>query len=169
MDFLLKHEPGFFIWEVIIFIIVLFILKRYAWKPLLGYLEERRNRITDTLVAADKMTEEIQKLRIEHEMIKFQTQKQIADMQSSAIEYVNTMLEEARTKAKKEYKKVIDDAEKEVIKMRNDAINDIKRKTGALVIQVAEEVLRNSLKEDREQDDHIRRLVGDINFNKPKY
>lgn len=161
---LLNHDEGFFIWEVIIFFIVVLILVKKAWKPLTEYLKERQKSISDSLAAAENIKVEFEQLRSECEAIKAKTYSEVLDIQNSAKEYAVKILAEAEMKAKVAYKIIIDEAFLYVEKAKRDAINELKSKTGKIVIELATQILRKELSAEARQEEHIRELIKEINF-----
>ena len=161
---LLNHDEGFFVWEVIIFLFFMGILVKKAKKPLLEYLKERQQSISDSLAAVENLKAEIDQVKKESELIKAETHKEISDIQSAAKEYAGKILREAETEAKAACKIIIDEALSYVEKLKRDAINDLKSKTGKIVVEVAELILRKELSTQARQEEHIRELVKEINL-----
>jgi F-type H+-transporting ATPase subunit b len=163
---LLNHDEGFFIWEVLIFFIFVLVLAKVAWKPLIEYLQERQKNISDSLAAVENLKKEIEQLKKESEVVKAKAQGEVLDIQIYTKEYAEKMLKEAETEAKAVYKSIIDDTLLYVEKLRLDAINELKSKAGKMVVEAAENILRNELSAKARQEEHIKGLIKEINLNK---
>ncbi|MBX9893137.1 MAG: hypothetical protein K2Y12_12510 [Chitinophagaceae bacterium] len=161
---LLNHDEGFFIWEVIIFLFFMGILVKKARKPLQEYLKERQKSISDSLSAVENLKAEIEQVKKESDLIRAKIHKEISDIQSDAKEYAVKILAEAEMKAKVAYKIIIDEAFLYVEKAKKDAINELKSKTGKIVIELATQILRKELSAEARQEEHIRELIKEINL-----
>jgi F0F1-type ATP synthase membrane subunit b/b' len=116
------------------------------------------------LAAAENIKVEFEQLRSECEAIKAKTYSEVLDIQNSAKEYAVKILAEAEMKAKVAYKIIIDEAFLYVEKAKRDAINELKSKTGKIVIELATQILRKELSAEARQEEHIRELIKEINF-----
>jgi F-type H+-transporting ATPase subunit b len=161
---LLNHDEGFFVWEVVIFLFFMGILVKKARKPLQEYLKERQKSISDSLAAMEMLKADTEQLTKESEEMKFKFHREISEIKNSAKEYTGKILWEAETEAKVACKIIIDEALSYVEKLKRDAINDLKSKTGKIVVEVAELILRKELSTQARQEEHIRELVKEINL-----
>jgi F-type H+-transporting ATPase subunit b len=165
---LLNHDQGYFIWEVVIFFIFVVLLKRAAWKPLTSYLNERNKIISDSLASTEKIKMGVYQFKKENEMLRAKTENEITAIQNETRRYTENMLLEAENKAKASYDLIIEDAMSYIQKLKFDAINDIKSKTGILIVEIADKVLRKELSETPEQEELIKRLIDKVELKKEK-
>ena len=162
---MLSHETGFFIWEVIIFVILLIVLKRMAWMPLHTYLGDKRKLISGSLDSAEMLRQEVNQLNIEKEVLRANVQKEILAIQIFTKAQIENIILAAEMKSKVEHELMIADAGYYIQKLKFDAINDIKNKTGMLVVKITEDILRKELFERENQETHILCLIKNLNFN----
>jgi F-type H+-transporting ATPase subunit b len=147
---LLTPNPGLFVWTLVAFLLVLFILKKYAWKPILNSLDEREKSIADSLSAAEKARNEMATLKNENEML---LQK--------AREERTQMLREAKEAADK----VVTDAQVAITQQKNVALSEVKSQIGNLVVEATEKILRRQLSDKAAEENYIAGLVKDVNLN----
>ena len=119
-------DPGLFIWSIIIFLLVLFILKRYAWTPLLNFIDERETEISDSLAMAESAKADLEQVREESEKIlneaKNQSKSIVSDGKQRAEQSANTILNDAKQKSDE----FVLDAKKKIDVEKKRAIKDIK-------------------------------------------
>lgn len=165
---LLNHDQGFFIWEIIIFFIFIILLIKAVWKPVTTYLNERRNLISDSLASMENALVAIDQLKKEAELLNKKTLDEISALQKDTKEFNEKVLFEAKIKAKLNYDLIIEDALLYIQKLKIDAIVEIKNKTGILVIEMADKVLRKELTEPGKQEELSKRLIEKIEFKSKK-
>jgi F-type H+-transporting ATPase subunit b len=162
---LVSPNPGTIFWMIIVFGIVLYILKNFAWKPILNALKERESNIRSALVAADSARQEVAHLRADHEQIRIQAQKEKELILREAKEIRESIIAEARVKALQEADKVIHQA-REIIQLEKmAAINDIKKQVVELSLTIAEKVINEKVKATPEQEKLIEVMLKDLTLN----
>src|SRR4051794_24859365 len=142
---LLTPGLGLIIWNLIGFLIVLFVLGKFAWKPILKSLKERETGIADALATADKVKAEMTQLKSENEALLVQAREERANILKEAKDAGDKMVNEAREKAKAEYDRILADAQSTIEQQKNAAIVDVKNMIGKMVIEVTEKVIRKEL------------------------
>ncbi len=159
--------PGFglLIWTVLAFLIVFFILKKYAWKPILSSLKEREEGIANALSTADKVKAEMMQLKSENEALLNKAREERASMLKDAKETGDKMISDAKEKAKGEYDRIVADAQHAITQQKNAALTDVKNQVGSLVIEVAEKVLRRELANKTDQENYIKQLADGVKLN----
>ncbi len=162
---LIRPDFGLFFWMLISFGILLFILKRYAWKPILNALKERERTIQERLDIARKAKKELAEIEFGNERIIALAKVERANILKEAQEKKNEIIEEAREDARKQAEKMIEDTHKKIEKQKEDAMEDIKNQISSLSIDIAEKILKQQLSRDKAQKDYIRELVDKIEFN----
>lgn len=153
------------IWNVIGFLIVLLILGKFAWKPILKSLKERETGIADALATAEKVKAEMAQLKNENEALMTKAREERALMIKEAKETANKMISDAKDKARSEYDKIVADAQQAINQQKNAAITDVKNQVGNLVIEVAEKVLRRELANKSEQESFIKQIAEGVKLN----
>ena len=162
---LIKPDIGLLIWMMVSFGMVTFLLVKYAWKPILKALKERENTIEKRLLAAKKAKDELAKIEFGNEKITALAKIERENMLKEAKEIKNSIIEEARTEAKIEARKIIEEAKKGVEKEKADAINEIKNQISELSIIIAQKVLKHELEHKENQKHLINKLIDDIDLN----
>ena len=162
---LLDVALGLFSWNLIAFIVVFFILKKYAWKPILNSLNERETGIAEAIAAADKAKAEMAQLKSENEAILAQAREERAKIVKEAKEQADKMFAESKEKAKAEYDRIVADAQLAITQQKNAALVDVKNQVGSLVIEVAEKVLMKELSNKDAQEAYIKSLTENVKLN----
>jgi len=164
MELLTPHF-GLFAWTLIAFLIILFILKKFAWKPILSMLNERETKIAQSIAAAENMKKEIADMKAENDILLAQAREERSQILKEAKEAKEKMIADAKEKAKEEAAKIISDANAQILQSKNKAITEVKNQIGLLTVGIAEKVLKKNLQSDKEQQEYIQKLTSDINLN----
>jgi F-type H+-transporting ATPase subunit b len=162
---LVLPDFGLVIWSTLTFLILLFLLSRFAWKPIMAAINERESGIADALLQADKMKAEMASLKNENEVMINQAREERAIMIKEAKVASDKMIAEAKDKAKVEFDKIIADAQQAILQQKNAALTDVKNQVGALVIEVSEKILRRELANKTEQEQYIKQLAEVVKLN----
>ena len=162
---LLLPGLGLLVWTLLAFLIVFFILKKFAWKPILSTLKERETGIADAISSAEKIKVEMANLKNENEAILLKAREERATVLKEAKEQSDKMIAEAKEKAKGEYDKILADAQMAIEHQKNAALIEVKNQVGTLVIEVAIQVLRRELSNKAEQESFIAQVVKDAKLN----
>ena len=164
MDLLLPHT-GTIIWMFIAFSIVFFILKKFAWKPILNAIKAREESIAEALTSADKAKEEMQQLQADNEKIIALAKQERDSILKEAREIKDSMIEDAKQKASSEADKVIERARDAIKSEKAAAVKDIKEEVAKLSVVIAEKILEEKLAADSEQKDLIDKYLRDVKLN----
>ncbi len=162
---LLTPGPGLLIWTLFAFLIVFFILKKFAWPAIIKGLNEREAGIAESLATAEKVKGEMIALKNENEALMAQAREERAVMIKEAKEQSAKMISEAKDKAKSEYDRIVADAQAAITQQKNAALTDVKNQVGALVIEVSEKILRRELSNKGEQEKYINDLAEGVKLN----
>lgn len=162
---LLLPSVGLLFWTLVAFLIVFFILKKFAWKPILNSLKDRETSIADAIASADKVKAEMAQIKSENETMLAKAREERATMIKEAKATADKMLADAKEKAKTEYDRIVADAQAAIQQQKMAALTDVKNKVGNLVIDVAEKVLRRELSDKAGQENYIKQLAEDIKLN----
>ncbi len=159
--------PGFglIIWTLLSFIIVFFLLKKFAWKPILNSLNQREKGIADSLATAENIKAEMALMKSENEALLVKAREERAQMLKEAKETKDKIIGEAKEQAKVETNKIIADAQSAINTQKMAAITDLKNQVGNLVVEVSEKILRRELNNKQEQEKYIKELADSVKLN----
>ena len=164
MDLLIPSF-GLIIWTLFAFLVVLYILKKFAWKPILSSLKERENTIADSLATAERVKAEMAQLKSENEDLLAKAREERGAMLKEARETKDRIISEAKEQAKVEANKIILDAQEQINAQKMAALTDVKNQVGKLVIEVTEKILRREMSTKDAQEKHIKGLVEEVKLN----
>ena len=164
MDLLLPHL-GLIVWTFIAFLLVLFLLSKFAWKPILKGLSEREKTIADSIAMAEKVKLEMLQLKGENEALLTAAREERAIMIKEAKATKDKMIADAKEEAKVQAAKILTDANAAIQQQKMAAITDIKNQVGKLVVEVSEKVLRRELANKNEQETFINQLAQELKLN----
>lgn len=156
---------GLFFWNLLAFLVVFLILKKFAWKPILNSLNERETGIADALATAEKVKAEMAQMASDNEILLQRAREERATMIKDAKEAADKMVADAKDKAKTEYDRIVGDAQQAILQQKNAALTDVKNQVGALVIEVSEKILRRELSNKAEQEKYITDLASAVKLN----
>ena len=162
---LLTPGLGLLIWTVLAFLIVFFILKKFAWPAIVGGLKKREESIRDSLATAEKVRAEMAQLKNENEELLAKAREERGQMLKEARETKERIINEAKETAKAEAHKIITESQAAIDTQKMAALTDVKNQIGKLVIEVSEKILRRELKDKRDQEEHIKGLVDEVKLN----
>jgi len=169
--FLLEVNPlvlpdiGLVFWNTIAFLILLVVLGKFAWKPMLKAIAERESGIEEALLRADKMKAEIAAMQNENEALLAKAREERAGMIKDAKDPADKMVSDAKDKAKQEYERMISDAQVAITQQKNAALTEVKNQVGSLVVEVAEKILRKELSNKAEQESYIKQIAEGVKLN----
>jgi F-type H+-transporting ATPase subunit b len=164
MELLLPHL-GLIIWTLLAFLIVFFILKKFAWGPILTGLNQREANIADSIATAEKVKLEMAQLKNENEELLAQAREERAAMLKEAKEIKDKMINAAKDEAKVQASKIIADAHASIENQKMAAITDLKNQLGNMVVEVSEKILRRELSNKAEQETYISQLTDAVKLN----
>ncbi len=162
---LVTPDPGLLFWMVLSFAILLFILKKFAWKPVLKMIKEREESIAQQLDAAKAAKEQMEQLNAENEKIMKQARAEREEMLRDAKATKDKIVAEAQDAAKIEADKIIAAARLEIQAEKDAAMAELSEKVGQLSVEIAEKILRRELSNETKQGDFMKKLVADISLN----
>ena len=162
---LLTPSLGLLFWTLLAFLIVFFVLRKFAWGPILNSLNERERGIADSLETADRVKREMAALKNENEELLARAREERGAMLKEARETKDRIIAESKEQAKIEYSKIVAEAQQAIETQKMAAITDVKNQVGKLVIEVTEKVLRRELSDPAAQEAHIKDLVEEVKLN----
>lgn len=162
---LITPDYGLLFWMILAFSAVLIILKKYAWKPILGALKEREKTIEGALKSAEKVKAEMAKLQADNEKILAEARLERDKLIKEARETKDRIIEESKGLAQIEAQKLIDTARASIQSEKLAAIREIKDQVANLSVMVAEKIIREKLGENANQGEYIDKLLKDVKLN----
>ena len=162
---LVTPDIGTIFWMLLMFIILLVILKKFAWKPILSALENREKSIEDSIRSADRAREEMEQLKTDNEKIMAEARKDRDKMLKETKKTSEMILNEAKNKASEESKKIIQSARVQIENEKDAAIADIRNQVAEISVDIAEKILQEKLKDDKAQQELMEKLLKDVKMN----
>ena len=162
---LLKPEFGLLIWTLVAFLVVFFILKKYAWPAIIKGLKDREHSIADALSTAEKVKAEMSQLKSEHEALLAQAREERAQILKEARETKEKIINESKETAKAEANKIIAETQATIEAQKMAAVIDVKNQVGKMVIEISEQILKRELNNKPDQEAHIKGLVSEVKLN----
>lgn len=162
---LVSPDPGLFIWSTVAFLILFFLLSKFAWKPIVQALDERERSIEDALSKAEMAKAEMAKLISENEDLLKEARLERDNILKEAKEIKDQIIHDAKDSAKIEGAKLIELAKTEITNQKLAAMAEIKNQVSTLSLEIAEKVLRKQLEDQGKQQDLVRELLKEVKLN----
>jgi F-type H+-transporting ATPase subunit b len=145
MNPLVQLDPGLFVWTIITFMVLFFVLAKFAWKPLMKMLQEREEMIRDSLDDAEKAKAELEHLNEESEAIMTKARAEAQTILANGKAAAEKVKEDTIAKAKEQAIKIIKKTEKQIQIEKDKAIADIKQEVVNLSLSVAKKLINKNL------------------------
>jgi F-type H+-transporting ATPase subunit b len=162
---LLTPDLGLLIWTLLAFLIVFFILKKFAWPSIIKGLSDREQNIATSIASAEKVKLEMAQLKNDNEALLVKAREERAVLLKEAKETRDRLISEAREDAKAQAAKIVADAQVTINHQKMAAITDLKNQVGNLVIEISEKILRRELINKAEQEIYIKQLADEAELN----
>jgi|YNPMSStandDraft_1061717.scaffolds.fasta_scaffold00449_9 F-type H+-transporting ATPase subunit b len=156
---------GLIFWMLLSFSIVLFILAKFAWKPILKILKDREDSIEKALKAAEEARIEMQRLQANNEQIIAEARKQADSIIKEARELKEKILSDAKNQANIEANKILQNTKLTLENEKIKALNEIRNQIAEFSVLIAEKVIKKELEDKEQQNKYIQNLLNDIKFN----
>lgn len=162
---LVTPSLGLLFWQTVVFVSVLFVLSRYAWKPIVAALKDREESIADALAQAQQARIEMQKLSADNEKLLDEARIERDKILKAASKAAEDTREEAKGKAAADVNKMIEEARRTIESEKNAAIAEIKVQIATMSIEIAETLLKKELESPEKQKQLVADLVKDLKIN----
>ena len=162
---LLKPEFGLLIWTLVAFLVVFFILKKYAWPAITNGLKQREQGIADALSTAERVKAEMAQMKSEHEALLAQAREERAQILKEARETKEKIINASKETAKTEAAKIIQETQAAIETQKMAALIDVKNQIGKMVVEISEQILKRELNNKADQEAHIKGLVSEVKLN----
>tara|TARA_B100001778_G_scaffold169017_2_gene138931 strand:- start:1971 stop:2468 length:498 start_codon:yes stop_codon:yes gene_type:complete len=149
---------GLFFWQLLIFIGLVLLLKKFAWKPILDSVNERENSIKEALSSADRARKEIESLNENNKKILVEAREEREDLIKEAKATSTKIIDNAKKEAEVIAEKLISQAQESINSEKKIAIEELKVQVADFSIKMAEKILRSELKDKDKQ----RKLIDDL-------
>ncbi len=162
---LVKPELGLIFWMTVTFLIVFFLMKKFAWGPILKMIHEREESIESALASAEKAKEEMAELQMNNEKLLAEARLEKDKMLKEAREIKQTMINDAKEAAQKEAQRILADARNSIQNEKMSAINELKNQVALMSVEIAEKIIRKDLSKDENQKTLVSALINDVKLN----
>ena len=152
MNPLINPSIGLIIWTTLVFVILLFVLAKFAFKPIVSALKDREKSINDALASADKAKEEMAQLATSNEQLLAKAKEERDTLIKEAQETAKQIVAESKSKAQEEGEAMILKAKNAIEGERKVAVEDMKAQAVSLSLEIAEKVLRRELEDKQAQE-----------------
>ena len=158
-------EFGLLFWTGISFLILLFILRKFAWKPILGAVNTREQSIQDALASAEAAKREMENLKADNERILQEARAEREAMMKEAREIKAKMISDAKEDAKESADKMIVQAQAAIESEKKAAVAELKSQVASLSVEIAEKVVKHELSDKDKQLKLVENLLSDATLN----
>ncbi|WP_108869509.1 F0F1 ATP synthase subunit B [Aquimarina aquimarini] len=166
MDQLLNDfSPGLFFMQAIILLILILLMRKFAWKPILNSLQDREDGIQGALDAAAEAKKEMQNLQADNERILNEARAERDSMLKEAKELKENMITDAKVEAQAEADKIVAKAQATIASEKKAAIADLKNQVAGLSVEIAEKVVRKELSGKDKQLELVETMLEDVTLN----
>lgn len=162
---LVTPEFGLIFWQLVIFGIVLFLLRTFAWKPILSALSEREDSIENALRLASQAKLEMQALQAGNEKLLAEARLERDRILKEATDVSNKLIEQAKNKATEEGSRMINQAREAIQNEKNAALAEVKNTAAQLSIDIAERILRRELSDNAAQKELVNSYLKEVKLN----
>jgi F-type H+-transporting ATPase subunit b len=162
---LLIPDFGLVIWTAVAFLLLLALLKAFAWKPIVAALKDREHSISDSLAQAEKARKEVAEMTASNEAILIQAREERANIIKEANDAKNSIVAEAKNEATLAASKVLENAKIEIETQKNAVMEELKNASAKLALEIAEKVLVSELSDKSAQEKLVSDLISKASLN----
>jgi F-type H+-transporting ATPase subunit b len=156
---------GLFIWQTIIFVGLIFLLKKFAWKPILDAVNEREEGIKNALLSAENAKKEMQNLQSDNQRILQEARMERDSLLKDARDMKDKMVADAKNEAQAQGQKMIEQAKAAIESEKNAAMAELKLHVSSLSLEIAEKLLKDELSNKEAQVKLVEKMLGDAKLN----
>lgn len=162
---LITPAIGLVFWSAIAFTLLLFILVKFAWKPILGAIKEREKSIEDALNSAESAKAQLTSLKAENEKLLDEARKEREKILKEAQQVANSVINEARDKASAEAYNIIESAKATINSEKQAALTQIQNTIGTLSVEIAEKIVKKNLNSNEAHESLVKEYLKDVKLN----
>jgi len=156
---------GLFFWQILLFVGLVLLLRKFAWKPIMEAINNREEGIKDALESAEAARKEMQNLQADNERILNEARAERDSMLKEARELKENMISDAKAEAQAEADKIVVQAQATIASEKKAAIADLKNQVAGLSVEIAEKVVRQELSDKKKQLELVDSMLGDVTLN----
>lgn len=156
---------GLILWMTLSFALLILILRRFAWKPILKSLRDRENTIDEALNQANKAREEMKNLKADNEKLLKEAQEERNVILRDARKVKDEIIEQARVKANEEANNIVENAKERIENEKMAAMTDLKNQIASISIEIAEKILERELSDKNKQEEFMKKLIDNAKLN----
>jgi F-type H+-transporting ATPase subunit b len=156
---------GLFFWQTLIFVGLIFLLKKFAWKPILDAVNEREEGIKNALLSAENAKKEMQNLQADNQRILQEARMERDTMLKEAREMKEKMIADSKNEAQAAGQKMIEQAKSAIESEKNAAMAELKSQVSSLSLEIAEKLLKDELSNKEAQVKLVEKMLGDAKLN----
>lgn len=156
---------GLFFWQAFILVILLVLLAKFAWKPIMTSITEREEGIKNALDSAENARKEMQNLQADNQRILQEARAERDAMLKDAREMKEKIVADAKTEAQEQGQKMIEQAKAAIESEKNAAMAELKLQVSTLSLSIAEKVLKDELSNKESQTKLVEKMLGDVKLN----
>ncbi len=156
---------GLFFWQTLIFVGLILLLKKFAWKPILDAVNEREEGIKNALLSAENARKEMQNLQSDNQRILQEARLERDVMLKEAREIKEKMIADSKNEAQAQGLKMIEQAKAAIESEKNAALSELKAHVSNLSIEIAEKILKDELSNKEAQVKLVEKMLGDAKLN----
>ena len=156
---------GLLIWQIVIFVGLIFLLKKFAWKPILDAVNDREEGIKNALLSAENARNEMQNLQADNQRILQEARLERDNMLKEAREMKEKMVADAKNEAQVQGLKMIEQAKAAIESEKNAAMAELKLQVSTLSLSIAEKILKDELSNKEAQTKLVEKMLGDVKLN----
>jgi len=156
---------GLIFWQTITFVLVLFLLSKFAWKPIMASLRQREDSIESALRMADQAKLEMQALKADNEKLLQEARIERDRILREASTASTAIIEQAKTRANEEGTRMIENARVAIENEKKAALTEVKNTASTLSIQIAERILKHELRDPQAQQALVTEYIKDVKLN----
>lgn len=160
-----QFEFGLFFWQILIFVGLILLLKKFAWKPILDAVNDREQGIKDALLSAENARQEMQNLQADNQRILNEARAERDAMLKEAREMKEQMIAESKNEAQVQGQKMIEQAKAAIESEKNAAMAELKSQVSSLSLSIAEKLLKEELSNKESQTKLVEKMLGDVKLN----
>jgi F-type H+-transporting ATPase subunit b len=160
-----QFSLGLFVWMLVIFIGLVFLMKKFAWKPILDAVNEREEGIRNALLSAENAKREMLNLQSSNEKLVAEARAERDEMMKEAREIREKMINDAKSEAQSQGEKMIAQAKADIQSEKNAAMAELKNQVSSLSLEIAEKVLKSELSNNDAQTKLVEKMLGDAKLN----
>lgn len=155
---------GLFIWQTVIVVVLILLLRKFAWKPILNTINEREEGIRSAMESAEKARQEMQNLQSDNERILKEARAERDGLLKEARELRQKMIDEAKDEAKAQSEQLLAQAREAIESEKQIAITSLKNEVADLSLQIAESLTKEQLSSDKKQTELVQKLLKEVDL-----